>query len=47
MQNKLFALLLLLFSSILPALAQTDVVDDDNDSTALADSAWTDSLIHR
>ena len=50
MRNKLLALLLLFFSSILPTLAQTDVVNDDdndNDTTAVADSAWTDSLIHR
>lgn len=33
-----------------PPSPQTDVVnddDDDNDTTAVADSAWTDSLIHR
>lgn len=49
MQNKLLALLLLLFCSILPTVAQTDVDDDndDNDTTAVADSAWSDSLIHR
>ena len=49
MQNKLLALLLLLFCSILPTVAQTDVDDDndDNDTTAVVDSAWTDSLIHR
>ena len=46
MRNKLLALLLLFFYSFLPTLAQTDI-DDDNDSTAVADSSWTDSLIHR
>ena len=48
MQNKLCSLLLLLFFSVVPVLAQTDVVDDeDNDTTLVADSAWVDSLIHR
>ena len=48
MQNKLYSLLLLLFFSVVPVLAQTDVVDDeDNDTTLVADSAWVDSLIHR
>ena len=48
MQNKLCSLLLLLFFSVVPVLAQTDVVDDeDNDTTLVADSAWADSLIHR
>lgn len=49
MLNKLYALLLLLFFSVLPVVAQTDVVDDndDNDTTLVADSAWADSLIHR
>lgn len=51
MRNKLLTLLLLFFCSILPSLAQTAVYNDnnndDNDTTAVADSAWTDSLIHR
>ena len=49
MLNKLYALLLLLLFSVVPVMAQTDVVDDndDNDTTLVADSAWADSLVHR
>ena len=49
MLNKLYALLLLLLFSVVPVMAQTDVVDDndDNDTTLVDDSAWADSLVHR
>ena len=53
MLNKLYALLLLMFFSVVPVMAQTDVAevaddnDDDNDTTLVADSAWVDSLIQR
>lgn len=49
MLNKLYALLLLLLFSVVPVMAQTDVVDDndDNDTILVADSAWADSLVHR
>ena len=49
MLNKLYALLLFLLFSVVPVMAQTDVVDDndDNDTTLVADSAWADSLVHR
>lgn len=49
MLNKLYALLLLLFFSVVPVMAQTDIADDDddNDTTLVADSAWVDSLIQR
>lgn len=49
MLNKLYALLLLLLFSVVPVMAQTDVVDDndDNDTTLVPDSAWADSLVHR
>lgn len=49
MLNKLYALLLLLLFSVVPVMAQTDVVDDndDNDTTLVADLAWADSLVHR
>ena len=49
MLNKLYALLLLLLFSVVPVMAQTDVVDDndDNDTTLVVDSAWADSLVHR
>lgn len=53
MLNKLYALLLLMFFSVVPVVAQTDVDevaddnDDDNDTTLVADSAWVDSLIQR
>lgn len=49
MLNKLYALLFLLLFSVVPVMAQTDVVDDndDNDTTLVADSAWADSLVYR
>lgn len=49
MINKWPVLLFLFLTSVLPTVAQTDVVDDDedNDTVIVADSAWADSLILR